>query len=61
MTSEVAVIVGIPIFTAAIGAAAKANNLQKALASYIAVGKYCNGCHTAHREQMPDKSYKIKP
>ena len=46
---------------AAIGAAAKANNLQKAQASYNAVGKYCNGCHTAHREQMPDKSYKIKP
>ena len=46
---------------AGIGAAAKANNLQKAQASYNAVGKYCNGCHTAHREQMPDKSYKIKP
>ncbi len=42
-------------------AAAKANNIQKAQASYNAVGKFCNGCHASHREQMPDKSYKIKP
>jgi cytochrome c556 len=46
---------------AAIGAAAKANNIQKAQASYNGVGKFCNACHTSHREQMPDKSYKIKP
>ncbi|PYS32942.1 MAG: hypothetical protein DMG14_33095 [Acidobacteria bacterium] len=45
----------------AIAAAAKANNLQKAQASYSGVGKFCNGCHTSHREQMPDKTYKIKP
>src|SRR5262249_16286166 len=46
---------------AAIAAAAKANNIQKAQASYNAVGKSCNGCHASHREQMPDKSFKIKP
>ena len=46
---------------AAIAAAAKANNIQKAQASYNGVGKFCNGCHVSHREQMPDKSYKIKP
>src|SRR5215470_7130507 len=46
---------------AAIGAAAKANNVQEAQASYNSVGKFCNACHTSHREQMPDKSYKIKP
>src|SRR5262245_25533709 len=46
---------------AAIGAAAKANNIQKAQTSYNGVGKFCNACHTSHREQMPDKSYKIKP
>jgi cytochrome c556 len=46
---------------AAITAAAKANNVQKAQASYNGVGKFCNACHTSHREQMPDKSYKIKP
>ena len=45
----------------AIAAAAKANNVQKAQASYNGVGKFCNACHTSHREQMPDKSYKIKP
>ena len=46
---------------AAIGAAAKANNIQKAQTSYNGVGKFCAGCHASHREQMPDKSYKIKP
>jgi len=46
---------------AAIAAAAKANNIQKAQGSYNAVGKFCASCHAAHREQMPDKSYKIKP
>jgi cytochrome c556 len=46
---------------AAIGAAAKANNIQKAQTSYNGVGKFCAACHTSHREQMPDKSYKIKP
>ena len=46
---------------ASITAAAKANNVQKAQASYNGVGKFCNACHTSHREQMPDKTYKIKP
>jgi cytochrome c556 len=46
---------------ATITAAAKANNVQKAQASYNSVGKFCNACHTSHREQMPDKTYKIKP
>ena len=47
--------------SAAVGAAAKANNIQKAQASYNAIGKACAGCHTSHREQMPDKSFRIKP
>jgi hypothetical protein len=42
-------------------AAAKANNIQKAQASYNAVGKFCSGCHASHRDQMPDKTYRIKP
>src|SRR5262245_27813884 len=46
---------------AAIADAAKANNIQKAQGFYTAVGKFCAACHTSHREQMPDKSYKIKP
>jgi len=45
----------------AIVADAKANSMQKAQVSYNGVGKFCNACHTSHREQMPDKSYKIKP
>ena len=44
---------------AAIGAAAKANNIQKAQTSYNGVGKFCAGCHASHREQMPDKSYTV--
>jgi cytochrome c556 len=47
--------------TAGIVAAAKANNVQKAQASYNAIGKFCQGCHSSHREQMPDKTFKIKP
>ena len=46
---------------AAVAAAAKANNIQKAQAAYTGVGKSCAACHTSHREQMPDKSYRIKP
>ena len=46
---------------AAVGAAAKDNNVQKAQAAYAGVGKYCNGCHSSHREQLPDKTYRIKP
>ena len=46
---------------AAIVAAAKANSIQKAQASYTGVGKFCAACHNSHREQMPDKSYRIKP
>jgi cytochrome c556 len=46
---------------AAIAKAARGNDLQKAQASYTAVGKSCAACHTSHREQMPDKTFKIKP
>src|SRR2546422_203038 len=46
---------------ASIIAAAKTNNIQKAQAAYNGVGKFCTACHTSHREQMPDKSYRIKP
>jgi len=46
---------------AGIAGAAKANNVQKAQASYNAIGKFCQGCHSSHREQMPDKTFKIKP
>ena len=45
----------------AVAAAAKEGNGQKAQASYGSIGKFCKGCHDNHREQMPDKSFKIKP
>lgn len=47
--------------TANIQAALRDNNIQKAQAAYAGIGKSCKGCHDSHREQMPDKSYKIKP
>jgi len=45
----------------AIAAAAKEGDGKKALATYGSIGKFCKGCHDTHREQMPDKSFKIKP
>ena len=51
--------------TAAKGAAdleiaAKAKNDEGITAASTAIGGTCSGCHTAHREQLPDKSYEIK-
>jgi len=47
--------------SAAIAAAARENDLSKAKAEYSKVGKSCANCHSSHREQMPDKSFRIKP
>jgi hypothetical protein len=44
-----------------VAAAAKAGNIQKAQTSYAGIGKFCTACHNAHREQMPDKTYRIRP
>jgi cytochrome c556 len=44
-----------------IATAAKEGNAQKAQAAYGAIAKNCKSCHDAHRELMPDKSFKIKP
>ena len=46
---------------AAIASAAQANDVAKATKAYGGMGKYCAGCHGVHREQMPDKTFKIKP
>ena len=46
---------------AAVAASAKAGNLEKARTAYTGIGKYCTACHNLHREQMPDKTYRIKP
>jgi cytochrome c556 len=40
--------------------AAKAGDTAKAEAAFKAVGGTCRSCHTAHREKLPDGTYKIK-
>jgi cytochrome c556 len=45
----------------AVAASAKAGSIPKAQTAYAGIGKYCTACHNAHREQMPDKTYRIKP
>ena len=41
-------------------AAAKAKDDAVIDTASKAVGGACMGCHTAHREQLPDKTYEIK-
>ena len=43
-----------------IAKAAKANNLDAAKAPATAIQKSCKACHDVHREQLPDKTYKVK-
>ena len=45
----------------AIMEAAQANNLDGAKAPIKAMTDRCNMCHMAHREQLPDKTFKFKP
>ena len=40
--------------------AAKANNMDAAKASAGTIQKSCKSCHSVHREQLPDKTYKFK-
>jgi hypothetical protein len=40
--------------------AAKAKNEMQVADARRAVQGTCGGCHMAHREQLPDKSYEIK-
>ena len=47
--------------SAAVAAAARNNDVKKAQGAYNGIAKNCTGCHNSHREQMPDKSYRIKP
>ena len=46
---------------AAVAKAVKANDFDGATAAAGAVQKRCGACHMAHREQLPDKSFKFKP
>ena len=46
---------------AAIGAAAKSNNMKAALDSYAATQKNCGNCHLAHREDTGKGGFLIRP
>jgi hypothetical protein len=39
----------------------KVNNFQQALTTYTRVSQYCAACHSVHRVQMADQTYRIKP
>ena len=43
-----------------LAAAAKAGDAAKAEAAFKALGGTCRSCHTAHREKLPDGTYRIK-
>jgi cytochrome c556 len=40
--------------------AARAKNDEQIGAAAMALGSTCQGCHMAHREQLPDKTFEIK-
>jgi cytochrome c556 len=40
--------------------AAKAKNDDQIAAANMAIGGTCGGCHKAHREQLPDKTFEVK-
>ena len=40
--------------------AAKANDFEAMKVSAAKVAKACGTCHAAHREQLPDKTFKLK-
>ncbi len=43
-----------------LAAAARAGDWDKASDELKTLGAQCQGCHTAHREKLPDGSYKMK-
>lgn len=45
----------------AVAAAVRAKDMEKAKTAASGLGRFCTSCHNAHREQMPDKSYRIRP
>jgi cytochrome c556 len=53
--------VGARELSASIAAAATAKDAQKMRTAAGGLGKFCTSCHDSHREQMPDKSYRIRP
>ena len=53
--------VGAKELSVSIAAAANAKDAQKMKTAAGGLGKFCTSCHDSHREQMPDKSYRIRP
>jgi cytochrome c556 len=47
--------------SAAVAAAARGKDVQRARKEAAGLGRFCTTCHNSHREQMPDKSYRIRP
>jgi cytochrome c556 len=43
-----------------LASAAKAGDAEKGEAAFKALNGTCRSCHTAHRERLPDGTYKIK-
>jgi cytochrome c556 len=43
-----------------LASAANSGNWEKASADLKAIGGTCQGCHSAHREKLPDGTYKMK-
>src|SRR5262245_14441029 len=61
-TQDAVELAGQQIRTAtAIMEAAQANNLDGARAPIKAMQGRCGACHMAHREQLPDKTFRFKP
>jgi len=44
----------------AVAKAAKANDMDAAKAAAGTIQKSCKACHSVHREQLPDKTFKFK-
>jgi cytochrome c556 len=44
----------------ALEAARKARDYDALMTAAVEIGKTCGGCHTSHRDKLPDGSYEIK-
>jgi cytochrome c556 len=47
--------------SASIAEAANAKDAQKMKTAAGGLARFCTSCHDSHREQMPDKTYRIRP
>jgi hypothetical protein len=47
--------------SATVAAAARAKDVPRAKKEVAGLGRFCTTCHNSHREQMPDKTYRIRP